>query len=228
MNTNRKTAIFVGALFLIAMFTSLPGGILLESIISAPDYLISMSENVTKVKIGVFLEFINGLSVIGIGVLMFPIFKKHNEGMALGYAGFRIIEAVFYIGGAIIPLSLITLSQEFAQASAVNAAYFQIVGDSYIAERAQLAGLLVPVFMGLGALLFYYLLYQSKLLPRFISVWGFIGAVLMLTANLLSVGASIMMIFVLPLILNEIFLAGWLIVKRFNPDALAFNEESSS
>ena len=221
MNTNRKTAIFVGALFLIAMFTSLPGGILLESIISAPDYLISMSENVTEVKIGVFLEFMNGLSVIGIGVLMFPIFKKHNEGMALGYAGFRIIEAVFYIGGAIIPLSLITLSQEFAQAGAANAAYFQIVGDSYIAERAQLAGLLVPVFMGLGALLFYYLLYQSKLLPRFI------GAVLMLTANLLSVGASIMMIFVLPLILNEIFLAGWLIVKRFNPDALAFNEESS-
>ena len=228
MNTNRKTAIFVGALFLIAMFTSLPGGILLESIISAPDYLISMSENVTEVKIGVFLEFMNGLSVIGIGVLMFPIFKKHNEGMALGYAGFRIIEAVFYIGGAIIPLSLITLSQEFAQASTANAAYFQIVGDSYIAERAQLAGLLVPVFMGLGALLFYYLLYQSKLLPRFISVWGFIGAVLMLTANLLAVGASIMMIFVLPLILNEIFLAGWLIVKRFNPDALAFNEESSS
>ena len=94
MRSAQKTARIVGALFLIAMVTSLVGGFWLESIISAPDYLATVSANETQVVIGVLLELINGIAVIGIAVMMFPIFKKHDEALALGYVALRIIEAV--------------------------------------------------------------------------------------------------------------------------------------
>ncbi|WP_420630296.1 DUF4386 domain-containing protein [Candidatus Leptofilum sp.] len=212
----RKTSIIVGALFLIAMVVSLAGGIWVENIISAPDYLSTVPENETQLKIGVFLEFMNALAVVGIGMLMVPILKKHSETIAFGYLGLRIMEAIFYVGSAIIPLSILSLSQEYGQTAVSDPSYFQIVGTAYIAEHAQLTGLLVPVFMGLGALLLYGLLYQAKLIPRFISVWGFIAAILMITANVFEFGMNTIMLLVLPLILNEIFLGIWLIVKGFN------------
>ena len=109
-------------------------------------------------------------------------------------------------------------------AGASDASYFQHLGTSLIEVRAQLVGQILAIFFGLSALLFYYLLYQLKLVPRFISVWGLIGAVLILTWNLLlifGVSVSIGMILALPMILNEIFLGIWLIAKGFNPSAIA-------
>lgn len=224
--THNKTARIVGVLFLTAMVASLLGGGLVESIISAPDYLVAVSENETQVIIGVLLELTNSIAVVGIGVLMFSILKQHNERLALGYLGLRIIESVFCSFIVISPLSLITLSQEYSKAGALDASYFQTVGTLSIAERATVAGLLIPVFLSLGALLFYYLLYQSKLLPRFISVWGLIGAALILTLNLLltfnlEIGISTSLIFALPIISNEIFLGIWLIAKGFSSSAIA-------
>ena len=225
MNTN-KTARIVGALFLTAMVGSLVGGIVfVEPFLTAPDYLIAISENEARVIIGVFLELINGIAVLGIGVLMFPILKQHDEHTALGYLGFRIIEAVFCCVIVISPLSLITLSQEYVKAGALDASYYQAAGALSIAERASVAGLLIPVFLGLGALLFYRALYQFKLLPRFISIWGLVGAALILALNvLLTFGVevgSIGMVLALPIISNEIFLGIWLIAKGFNPSAIA-------
>ena len=225
MNTN-KTARIVGALFLTAMVGSLVGGIVfVEPFLTAPDYLIAISENETRVIIGVFLELINGIAVLGIGVLMFPILKQHDEHTALGYLGLRIIEAVFCCVIVISPLSLITLSQEYVKAGALDASYYQAAGALSIAERASVAGLLIPVFLGLGALLFYRALYQFKLLPRVISIWGLVGAALILALNvLLTFGVevgSIGLVLALPIISNEVFLGIWLIAKGFNPSAIA-------
>jgi hypothetical protein len=219
MNSNTKTARIVGVLFLTAMVTSLLGGVWLESIQSAPDYLITVSANETQVIIGVLLELINCAAVVGIAVMLFPILKRHSEALALGYVGIRVVEATILIVAVISPLLLITLSQEYVAAGASDASYFQTLGTLVIAARAHLAGLLVLAFFSLGAVLFYYSLYQSKLVPRFISVWGFIAVALVLAWNLLETfGISIRagMVFGLPIILNEVFLGIWLIVKGFN------------
>jgi len=221
MNSNKKTARTVGVLFLTAMVTSILGGGLLESILNAPDYLVNVSANTTQVWIGTLLELISGIAIVGIAAMLFPIFKQHNENIAVGYVGFRIIESIFIIVGAIIPLSLITLSQEYLKAGDSDASYFQTLGTLFIAGRAHLAGLLIPVFFSLGALLFYYLLYRSKLIPRFISVWGLIGVALILTLTMIEADIITGMILALPIILNEIFLGIWLIVKGFNPSAIA-------
>jgi hypothetical protein len=214
MNSNKKTAATVGALFLVAMVTSLVGGGMVESVISAPEPFAAVSENEMLLITGVLLELVNAIAVIGIGAFMFTVLKRHNETQAVGYLSLRIVEAVFCSLIVVSPLSLIRLGQNQPQASAALS----------IAERASISGLLVPVFFSLGALLLYSSLYQSKLLPRFIAVWGLVAAVLILTLNLLSafgleLGMGISMIFALPIILNEIFMGIWLIVKGFNPAA---------
>jgi len=107
----------------------------------------------------------------------------------------------------------------------VSADYVDAVGALAIAEREAIANLLILIFFCLGALLLYTTLYRSNLLPRSIAVWGLIAVVLVLVFNLvalwLEVDMSVAMIFGLPIILNEIFMGIWLIVKAFNPSALA-------
>jgi len=224
MNTYRKTAIIVGTFFLIAMAVSLIGGIWLETIISVPDFLVTVAANETQVIIGVLLELINGIAVVGIAVMMFPIFRRHDEALALGYVALRIIEAVVIIVAAVIPLSLIALSQEFVAAGAPDASGFQALGASLLAARAIWAGQMLGIFFCIAALLLYYLLYQSKLVPLWLSGWGFIAVALVLLWNLLElfgISISFGMALALPMILNEIVLAIWLIIKGFNPSAIA-------
>lgn len=215
MSTNKKTAATVGALFLIAMVASLLGGGMVESVISAPEPFAAVSENETLLVVGVLLELVNAIAVVGIGVLMFAVLKRHSETQAVGYLSLRIVEAVFCSLMVVSPLSLIRLGQNQSQVSAALS----------IAERASISGLLIPVFFSLGALLLYSSLYQSKLLPRFIPIWGLVAAVLILTLNLLSIfglelGMGISMVFALPIILNEVFMGIWLIAKGFNPSAV--------
>lgn len=215
MSTNKKTAVTVGALFLVAMVASLVGGGMVESVISASEPFAAVSENETLLVVGTLLELVNAIAVVGIGVLMFTVLKRHNETQAVGYLSLRVVEAVYCSLMVVSPLSLIRLGQNQPQASAALS----------IAERASISGLLVPVFFSLGALLLYSSLYQSKLLPRFIPVWGLVAAMLILTLNLLSAfglefGMGISMVFALPIILNEIFMGIWLIAKGFNLSAV--------
>jgi hypothetical protein len=136
MNTHKRTARIVGALFLIAMVTSLVGGVWLESILSAPDYLLTVSANETQVIIGVLLELANCAAVVGIAAMLFPILKEQSEALALGYAGIRVVEAAILSAAVISPLLLITLSQEYVAAGAPDAAYFQTLGTLVFWRRA--------------------------------------------------------------------------------------------
>lgn len=224
MNTVNKAARTAGVFFLVAMVTSLVGGVWLDSITSAPDYLTTVSSNETQVIIGVLLELVNCAAVVGIAAVLFPILRKYNEALALGYVGVRVVEATILAVAVISPLLLVTLSQEYVAAGAADAPNFQALGTLVMAARGHLAGLLTPVFFSLGGLLLYFAFYQTKLVPRFISVWGLIAVVLLLAWNLLEtfgISISAGLIFGLPIILNEIVLGIWLIVKGFSPSAIA-------
>jgi hypothetical protein len=224
--TYRKTSIVVGALFLIAMVTSLMGGGVLESVINAPGYLSDVSANTAPLWIGVALELINAIAVVGIAVMLFPILRQVSESIAVGYVAFRIIESVACVASAITPLSLLTLSRAYVAAGAADAPYFQTLGAVLLGTRADIAGVLIPIFFGLGALLFYYALYRSRLVPRFISVWGLVGVVSMLAINLGEIGLVVNMVLALPIILNEIVLGVWLIAKGFNSMAVGAERPS--
>jgi hypothetical protein len=228
MKPYRKTAIFVGIFFLVGYVILLPGSLLfIDPILDAPDFLIGVSANQPQVIIGMFLELLNTAAVVGIAVLMFPLLKKQNEALALGYVGSRIVESAILLVGHIFLLLLIILSQEYVKAAA-PASHFQTLGNLFIAER-RLTFQWVPLIVTLGALMFYYLLYQSKLIPRWLSIWGLIGVPFSLVAFGIAMfglraGASMptsAIIFNLPIGLNEVVLGIWLIVKGFNPSAIA-------
>lgn len=221
MDTNRKIAILVGALFLTSYFGVFAGYALLGPVIDAPDSLTQFHLNKTQVMSGVLLELVNGIAVLGIAVIMYPLLKKYNEGIALGYVAFRVLECGMQVAMDMGPLSLLKLSQKYIEMGAADTLQFETLGALYLAER-DAAAFMLMIFFVAGALLFYYLLYRSKLVPRFISIWGVIALVLIVTMNVLDLQImSFGMIFALPIIGNEIFLAIWLIVKGFNSSATA-------
>lgn len=117
MNSTKVTARLVGALFLITTATYLTGNGFIESLLGTSDFLATVSANTPSVSLGAVLMVINCIGVVGIGVLMFPILKQHNETIALGYLGTRIVEGILLTVGVISLLLLISLSQEYKSRS---------------------------------------------------------------------------------------------------------------
>lgn len=224
MNPFRKTAIMVGALFIFSNVTFLLGSfVFVEPILGAPDYLTLASANRTQVVLGALLEFMNGIAYIGIAVLVFPILRQRFESMALWYVCFRVIEFVMQTLSDLSPLALVKLSEQFVSTGAADSASFHALGSLLITERYW-AFQMVTFALILGALMFYTMLYRSRLIPRFISVWGLIGALAVLATALLDTfgisPGSLEFLGVL-MLLNELFLGAWLIFKGFDPSAVA-------
>jgi hypothetical protein len=132
MDPYRKTAIIVGVLFITATVTAILTIVLLGSILEPPDYLTKVAENESQVIVAEILWLVLAVSVMGIGVMMFPVLKKYDEGLALGYAGIRLIEAVFIIAASLSLLPLLTLRQEYV-AAALDATYYQPSGTLLLA-----------------------------------------------------------------------------------------------
>jgi len=225
MNTSRKIAIVVGILFLVGYVGVFLGGAFYAPILDAPDYLATLYPNSTKVIAGMLVELLNDVAVVGIAVLMFPILRKFSESIAIGYVSIRVIEAITLIVSKISILSLIPLSQEYAAAGAPEASHFHALGTVALAERYW-AAQMQTVFFILGALILYYILYTSKLVPRFISVWGLIAVASLIAANVLGAPDPTQsfepaMLLYFPIFVSELLLAIWLIVKGFNRSAIA-------
>jgi len=225
MNTYKKTARIVGVLFITATVAGILSGVSVGSTLDTPVDLAKVSANENQVIIGALFYFIMAAACASIAIPMYPILKKHNEALALGAVGFRIIEGVIWMVGVISLLLLVPLSQEFVQAGAPDASYFQTLGELLLAGADLTRALVLGGFaFGLGALMYNYVFYQSKLVPRWLSVWGLIAATLVLTLNLFDmfgVFSTITMLLHLPTFVGEMVLAVWLIVKGFNSSAIA-------
>ena len=221
MNSNRKTAIIVGALFITATVAYSLGVIYLDPIIGGSDYLTKASENENQVILGAFLVLIDAVAVAGIGIMIYPILKKHNEALALGYAGARIAEGVLFIVNVIFILTLLTLSQAFVKAGALDASYYQTLGTVLLAAGDWAFLLGFGLAFALSALILNSLLYQTKLIPRWLSGWGFVGAVLIFVYYLLQFFSTNQVeILFLPIAVQEMVFAVWLIIKGFNSPAI--------
>ena len=221
MNAHRKTAIIVGVLFIIGTVAGVLSSTFSGSILDDPDYLITFSANENQIKIGELLILIMGFALAMVPVMLFPILKKQNEGLALGSIVFRgALEAVAYIVIVVISLTLIKLSQEYVHAGSPDDSYFQTLGTLLQAASHWMEQILDVVFP-LGGLMIYYLFYQSKLIPRWLSGWGLIGAVLYLAVPILGILGFELDAIMFVLAAQEMVFAVWLIVKGFNPSAIA-------
>ena len=194
-----------------------------------PNVLINVAANENQVILVAFLELIMAVAVAGVAFMIYPILKQNTdtenkEGLALWYVGTRITEGALFLVGIIGLLSLLTLSQEFVKAGALDTSSFQTVSTALLAVR-DLAYMFGQTIFCLGALMLYYLLYVAKLIPRWLSIWGFIGAPLMLVAGFLPLfgedpNSTLSVLLYLPIALQEMVFAVWLIVKGFNSSAI--------
>ena len=225
MNTYRKTAIIAGILFIVATAASLVSTSFTQSILDSPDYLIKIAATENQVILGVLFQFIAAATSAAIAISLYPLLRKYNEGLALGAVGFRLIEGVFYIVGALGLLSLLSLSQEYVKAGTPAVSTFQILGTLMSAVRNWANYACGVISFCLGALMYYFVFYQSKLIPRCLSVWGIIGIAMLLSmAVLILFGqepSGTTLLLAIPIALQEMALAVWLIVKGFNPSAIA-------
>jgi hypothetical protein len=226
--TNRKTAIIVGVLYIIGTLAGILSLVFTGPIRERPDFLTQVSTNPNQVVLGALFVLTMGLALAIVPVMMFPILKRYNEALAVGYVVFRgALETVTYLVLVIGWLSLPLISQKFIKASAADVPFFQSLGELVLKAHDQIGHVLTIVFI-LGALMFYYVLYQSKLVPRWLSGWGLLAAMPYFVSgvlglfSILSPMSTIQMVFVLPLAVQEMVLAVWLIVKGFNSSSVNF------
>jgi hypothetical protein len=225
MNTYRKNGIIAGILFLVCSAAALLSFPFSGPILESKDYLTKLFDSENMVITGALIEFLQAAAAAGIAIVLYPLLKKYNAALALGAVGFRVVECIFVLIGTLSLLSLLTLSKEFIAAGAAGASSFQTSGTLLLAVRDWSGNVISALAFNLGALMYYIILYKAKLIPRWLSGWGVVGAILGLAATLLATythdfGVNSINTFLnIPIGLQELVLALWLIVKGFNRSA---------
>lgn len=227
MDTIRKAAIIVGGLYILGTVAGILSVVFTGPILNVPLDLSKVSTNGTQIVLGALSVLSMGLVLAMVPVMMFPILKKQNEALALGYVVFRgALETVTYIATAVTWFFLFIVSREYVQAGPSMQAYFQALGASLPEANAWISQVTTIIFI-LGAGIFYSLLFRSELIPRWISGWGLAAAIpyfaagLCVLFGLISSMSTVDSALRLPLGVQEMVLAIWLIVKGFNPAAIA-------
>jgi hypothetical protein len=226
MTSDRRIARIAGILFIIATAASISSLPFLQSINSS-NYLADVSVNGNQVAAGALLAFIAAAASASIAISMYPVLRRYNEGLALGAVGFRLIEGVFYIVGVVGLLSLLTLSQEFVKAGAPDSSYYQTLGALSLAGYHWAGDVVSLLAFSLGALIYYILFYQTRLVPRWLSGWGLVAISMTMASGVLAMFSLIgplstfQVLLNLPIAVQEMVLAAWLIVKGFNSSAIS-------
>ena len=149
----RKTEIWLALLWIITAVGAIGGAALINPIINASDYLTMVFPKSMTITSGMFGWMINDIGIVFIGLLIYPILKKHSESMALGYVSMRMFESLLMIVGVFFAMLLIPLSREFIQAGAADVAQFQVIGSILKQAENWFLNLLQLVFLGIGGLI---------------------------------------------------------------------------
>ena len=223
MDANRRTANIVGGLFIIGTVAGVLSLLVVGSLLNAPDYLIKIAGNQNQLILGALLTLVMGFALAGVPLVMYPVFKKRNETIALGYLIFRgALETVTYLGCVMGWLLLVALSQVTLQADPANISNFELLGNMLLKE-AEISSQLTAIVFPLGALFFYIGLFQQKLLPRWLSIWGIMAVLMHLVSTgilglfaIIDTMSPLQFALNFPIFLQEMVMAVWLIGKGFN------------
>jgi hypothetical protein len=168
------------------------------------------------------LVLVMGIALAMVPAMVFPILKRQNEALAIGYVIFRgALETFTYVAMAACWLVLVVVAQQSAASGAAAASQFSSLGILLLKAREPITAIGEIVF-SLGALMFYYMLYRSRLIPRWISGWGLVAAIPFLASGLIGALTGTHLVpLLLPLGVQEMVMAVWLVAKGFNPGSIA-------
>jgi uncharacterized protein DUF4386 len=225
VSTYRKTALYAGVWFAITFITSIPAVFLYGPLLDHHDYILGSGAD-TRIAFGAFLEVILAIANIATAVVLFPILKRQNEAVSLGYVASRTLESTIIVAGLISVMSVVTLRQDLA-GTGVDSDTLTTAGRALVAFH-DWTFLLGPQFCaGFGnGLLLGYLMYKSGLVPRRMTLVGLIGGPIAFAAGTLVLlgaidqGSAVQGVMTIPEIVWEAFLAVYLIVKGFRPSPI--------
>lgn len=220
MSADRKAAVWIGVLYIIGTVGLVLSVVVTGGILAGPAYLAQVAAQPNHVVIGALLVLLAGFSLAMVPVVFWPIGKRYNATLAMGYVVFRgAQEMVMYLATALGWLLLIALSKEPDAAPLAN--FLRTV------EKVAWDQLLAIPFL-LGAAMFYSLLYASRLVPRWLSTWGLVGAALYIVPPLGSMFGLSLGFLMAPLAVQEMVMAIWLIARGFSSPAIASEGSPSS
>jgi hypothetical protein len=221
MRSHDVRATTAGVLFIAATATSLVATALRGSLLNGPGFLAAVALHQDRLLAAALFQLMAAFTSAAIAVTLYPVLRQHAAATALGSVAFRLIEGVFYALSAMGTLILVSLSGQLTAGASAHAS------ADLIRDLRDSAGTVGVLAFCTGATLYYLIFYRSQLIPRWLSVWGLVGTVLCLTAGLLvlfqsiAVLSSTQVVLSLPLGVQEMVLALWLIVKGFSPKAEA-------
>ena len=232
MNTYRMNAVMAGTLYLLGtvfgVLGAVVGGEVLTSLISGKplagvDLLSLVAADSSQLTWGAFLTFMMGISLVAMTVFLYPVIRKASKELAMGMVLFRgALEGTFYVLTTLSILTLVAVGNEYI-ASGANSAVLQSISN-VLYQFENLKAPVSSIIFLIGTTCIYLTFYRTRLIPRWLSVWGFIGVVTSMAAALLSffhmdpgIGFYLEMV-IAP---QEIVMALWLIIKGFNPSAVA-------
>lgn len=218
MDSLRKTALTAGVIYLIT-FISIPTIALYGPVRNDPNYIVGPGPD-TPVIFGGVLEIIVALACIGTAVVLYPVVKRQNEAVAMGFIGARVLEAAAIFAGVVSILSVVTLRQAGAGPDAL------VTGQALVALHNWTTLLGQGFLPAVNALLLGSLLYRSRLVPRIIPLVGLLGAPLLVVSDIATLFglkepvSALSALAALPIALWEFSLGVYLIVKGFKPSPI--------
>ena len=208
--TERKAQVAAGAMFIVGDIFGVLGVITIGNILKGPGVPQQIAANQDRVALGALFVLLMGLSLAMIPLLLYPTLRRHSRPLALGYAVFRSgIETVTYLASAAALLLLISISRDHIGPSGTQS----VLSALLIRAQDPVASEVGSIVFCIGALMLYWLLYQARLVPRWLSLWGVAGAVLYLAVPLAGMFGSSIGALMAPLAVQEIVFALWLIVR---------------
>lgn len=221
MNSNTKTSKIAGILIILGIIS---GILSIVSSVESNDFLNEVFPNKNQVLNGAIFQFLLVPIYIGFSLVLYPILKEYNKTLSIGFIGFRIMAGVFQLFGIILLPIFILLSQKFLAQTNIDLMFYETLGEMLKLLRDLTNHLGVILATGLGNLLLYYILFKGKLIPMWLLIWGITGNILMMTASffllfeLIEVVSLEYGIMTIPLVLQEVILAFWLIIKGLNSE----------
>lgn len=227
MFTNKTTARIVGALFIIGTLAGATSAVALTPLIDAPDVLRAVAESPDRALLGASLILVMGFALALIPLVVYPILKADSEPLALGYVVFRGgLETVTYLASALVWVVLLSLGREYVDAEGSAATLLEAVGAAILEVNDAVGDVALTFVFALGAMMFYYVLFRARLVPRWLSGWGLLAALLWVAAGVLTMfgfvdpRSTAQIAMALPIAIHEMVLAGWLIIKGFDARGL--------
>jgi hypothetical protein len=222
----------VGILFIAATVASTVAQIILDPILGDDDFLTTASVDQSQTVTAAIFETINNLAVVAIAIALYPILRRFNDRLALTYVAARTIESVLFFITTLHLLELVTVSEQFIDAGSPADSHYQTLGDALLAGSDWDKAHLAFIVFTLGALLLNYLLYRTRLVPRWLSIAGLVAAAIHLFGMILGMygteasEAVQLVVIDMPILVQEMVFALWLIIRGFDPSVLSEQPEA--